>query len=114
MLCEIVQKNEYILQIGEVDTITPVSIRALEILKTKFQIITTAREVKLRNASFLSDFEKVEIKNLDRVESIRLIRKLSAGLKIQNWEHYQNHIFNSSEGNPRIIIELVERAKKEE
>ena len=114
MLCEIVQKNEYILVIDEVDTITPVSIRALEILKTKFQIITTAREVKLKNASFLSDFEQIRIENLDRVESIRLIRKLASGLKIQNWEHFQNHIFNSSEGNPRIIIELVERAKKEE
>lgn len=114
LLCQIVKKNEYILAIDEVDTITPSAVRAIEILKTQFQIITTARSVKLQNASFVSDFEKIDLKNLDRVEGIRLIRKLASGLKIQNFEHFQNHIYNSSEGNPRIIYELVERARKEE
>lgn len=110
---KITVKHEYILVIDNVDGITAKAVKCIELLKDHFTIITTARNIPLNKASFLWNFQQVEIKNLNRTESIELIHKLSYDLEIEDYELYRQHIYDQSGGNPRVIFELCERFRKE-
>ncbi|MFO0322814.1 MAG: tyrosine-type recombinase/integrase [Bacteroidota bacterium] len=112
-LIKVTAKHEYILKIDNVDRITPKAVKALEELKDHFTIITSAREVPLSKQSFLWNFEIIKISNLVRQNALELIHKLSYDLEIEDFELYRNHIWEQSNGNPRVIFELVERYRKE-
>jgi hypothetical protein len=112
-IIKITQKNEYILLIDNVDNITTKASKTLEQLKDHFIIITSAREVSITKSSFLWNFEKIEITNLPRQNALELIHKLSYDINVTDFETFRNHIFEQSEGNPRIIFELCDRYRKE-
>jgi DNA replication protein DnaC len=107
------QKHEYILVIDNCDRITPKGIKALEELKDHFTILTTAREVPVTKSSFLWNFEIIKLENLARHHSIELIHKLAYDLDIEDVELFRNHIYEQSNGNPRVIFELIDRYRKE-
>ena len=104
---------EYCLIIDDITGITPTAKKVIERLKDCFLIVAGAREVKAVNTSFIWNFEKVELKNLNRKESFQLINQLSNNLDVENKELFWNHIFDQTIGNPRAIIELINRYKKE-
>jgi integrase/recombinase XerD len=110
---KVVEQKEYILRIDTVDRITPKSIKALEELKDTFTIFTTARNISLNKGSFLWNFEIVHLNNLSRQASLELINRLSYDLSVEDYELFKNHIYEQSNGNPRVIFELVERYRKE-
>lgn len=112
-ISKVVEKNEYVLLIDDITRITPTGKKALEKLKDTFVIVTSARFVKANDTSFLWNFEKIEIDNLKRSESIKLIQSKSSGIEVENWEIFRNHIFEQTNGNPRAIDELIERYRKE-
>lgn len=114
LLKQITEKNEYILKIGDLDSVTPSVVKALQVLKEHFVIITTSRAVKMENTSFLWDFDKIEIKPLSREDSLKLFHRLLVTEEIENLEFVRNKIYETSEGNPRIITELSERLLKED
>ena len=70
---------------------------------------------RLNNISFLTNFERIDLKPLSRAESIELINRLSQDFmnRIEDYETYKNHIFENTNGNPLFIIEMIERYKKE-
>ena len=115
LLIQITEKQEYTLVIDDVSRIPPTGVSALEKLKNHFHIICAARQVRLTNISFLTNFERIELKTLNRVESIEMINRLSQPLmdRIEDYELYKNHIFENTNGNPLFIIEMIERYKKE-
>ncbi|CAA9203367.1 tyrosine-type recombinase/integrase [Flavobacterium collinsii] len=104
---------EYCLIIDDITNITPGAKKALERLKDCFIIVAGAREIKAVNTSFLWNFEKVELKNLNRKESFLLINQLANNLDVENKELFFSHIFDQTNGNPRAISELINRYKKE-
>lgn len=110
MACD---RKAVVLKIGEIDSVTPTVVRALEILKEHFVIVTTSRGVKMSAGSFMWDFEKVEVKPLARPETLRLFHRLTDDLQLQNVEWIQNKIFDTSGGNPRMVVELAERIRRE-
>jgi hypothetical protein len=116
-LCEeikkVTTKKEYILKIRSIDNITTASMRVIEMLKDHFVIITAAREIPVNKASFLWNFEKIKISNLSRIHAFELIHKLSYDLEIEDYELYRNHIIEQTDGNPRAIVEMVERYRRE-
>lgn len=112
-IIKLTQKHEYLLVIDNVDRITPRGVKALENLKDHYTILTSAREVPLNKTSFLWNFEILPIKPLPRPHSLTLIQRLSHGLEIEDFTLYRNHIYEQTEGNPRAIVELVDRYKKE-
>lgn len=112
-IIKITQKHEYILLIDNVDNITTKASKTLEYLKDHFIIITSAREVSINKSSFLWNFEKIQIENLPRQNALELIHKLSYDINVTDFETFRNHIFEQSEGNPRIIFELCDRYRKE-
>lgn len=112
-LIKVTQKHEYLLVIDNCDRITPRGIKVLELLKDHFTILTTARQVAVNKSSFLWNFEVLRLEPLNRQHSIELIHKLSYDMDIEDYELYRNHIYEQSNGNPRVVYELVERYRKE-
>lgn len=115
IITKVTKKNEYTLLIDNLSNITPSGVTALEHLKNHFHIIAAARQVKYSHASFLTNFQKLEVTPLPRLESTKLIMQLSKPLlsRIENIESYKNHIYDQTAGNPLFIREMIERYSKE-
>ena len=105
--------NEYILMIENVDGITAKGMKCIEMLKDHFTIITTAREVSINKTSFLWNFQIIDLEPLPRQDALELIYRLSYDIEIENMEVFRNHIYEQSDGNPRVIFEMCERYRKE-
>ncbi len=115
LLIQVTQKHEYTLLIDDVSRVPPTGVSALEKLKNHFHIICAARQVKINNISFLTNFERIDLKPFTRTESIELINRMSQPImdRIEDYETYKNHIFENTNGNPLFIIEMIERYRKE-
>jgi len=115
MLIQITEQHEYTLLIDDVTRIPPTGVLALEKLKNHFHIICAARRIPITKSSFLTNFERIELKPLSRPESIELINRVSQPIlqKIEDYETYKNHIFENTNGNPLFMIEMIERYSKE-
>ena len=113
ILMSVCKSQEYILKIGDIDSITPGVVKALEILKDHFTIITTGRTLKPQSAGFIWNFERIELANLSRPNSLRLTHFFCQDLEPENAEYLRNKVWDTSEGNPRMIQELCGRFRKE-
>lgn len=114
-LIAITTKSEYTLIIDDLTRVTPSAVSALEKLKNHFHLLCAARKIDIKKASFLSNFERIDLKPLTRTEGVELIAKMSKHLltRIGDWEAYKNHIWENTDGNPLFIYEMVERYEKE-
>jgi hypothetical protein len=113
LLMQVTTPKEYILRIGDIDSITPTVSKALELLKEHFTMITTARTIKM-SAIFVWDFERIEIERLSRVETLRLFHRLTDQLDFESTEHARNKVWDTTEGNPKMVVELCVRLSKED
>ena len=115
LIIKTTEKNEYTLIIDDLSNLTASGVTALEQLKNHFHIMAAARQIKYSHASFLSNFQKVEVTPLSRLESTQLIIKLSKPMRdrIEDLEAYKNHICDQTDGNPLFIREMIERYGKE-
>ncbi len=110
---DLVNPKEYILLIDNVDRISPKGAEMIENLKDTFTIFTGTRGVKLDRASAFWNFDRINLKEFDRKHTFELIQKLSYDLDIEDLQLFRNHIFEQSNGNPRVIFEIIERYRKE-
>lgn len=108
-------QNEYTLLIDDLSSITASGVTVLDQLKNQFHIIAAARKIKYAQSSFLSNFQKIEISPLTRIESTKLIIQLSKPMlnRVEDLEAYKNHVYDQTNGNPLFIREMVERFSKE-
>lgn len=113
ILMTVCKPNEYILKIGEVDTITPGVVKALEDLRNHFTVITTARAVKTSNVGFMWSFEKIALGPLNRQNTLKLTHYFTQDLEVENPDYLRNKVWDTTEGNPRQIQELCARFRKE-
>lgn len=112
-ICETVEPKEYLMIIDNVDRISPKGVEMVEFLKDHFIIFTSARNVKIDRASFSWNFDRLELKELDRTKSFELINKLSFDIEVEDNALFRNHIFEQSNGNPRVIFEIIDRYRRE-
>jgi len=112
-ICDIVEPKEYIIVIDNVDRISPKGVEMIEFLKDHFIIFTSARHVKIDRASFSWNFDRINLKELSRTKSIELINKLSYDIDVEDKALFRNHIFEQSNGNPRVIFEIIDRYRRE-
>ncbi|MEL7160795.1 MAG: tyrosine-type recombinase/integrase [Bacteroidota bacterium] len=118
-LCELLirttTKHEYTIVIDDATRITPMGISVLEKLNEHFHMIIAARSIKLSQVSFLSNFEKIKLTGLSRPEAIELITRGSQDFtdRIEDWEAYKSHVWRATNGNPKFILELIERFRRE-
>lgn len=112
-ICDIVEPKEYLIVIDNVDRISPKGVEMIEFLKDHFIIFTSARHVKIDRASFSWNFDRINLKELDRPKSFELINKLSFDIEVEDKQLFRNHIFEQSNGNPRVIFEIIDRYRRE-
>jgi len=116
-LCDQIKKivvpKEYVLKIRQFDDINRQSLKVIDNLKNTFVILTTATEISITKAPFFWDFEKIEVKNLNRSQSFDLIHRLSYDLKVGDYEVYKSHIYQQTDGNPKAISQMIERYRRE-
>lgn len=110
---EITTKKHYTLLIDNVDGITPKAVKVLELFKDHFTIITTARQVAVNRSSFLWNFDIIRLRELNRIDALKLIHAHSGGIEVTDYTLFSNHIFEQTNGNPRAIEEIISRYRKE-
>ena len=107
------RKNEYTIVIDSCQDITKKGIKVMEILKTHFSILTAAREISLSKRTLVWGFEIIRIKKLTRKHARMMTDLLSKKLQVEDYELFVNHIYEQSDGNPRVIRNLIDRYYKE-
>jgi len=112
-ILEITTPKHYILWIDNVDGISTKAVKVLEIFKDHFTILTSARTVAINRSSFLWNFDIIRLKELSRDDAMKLIQAHSAGLEVQDYNLFRNHVYEQTNGNPRAIQEIIERYRKE-
>ncbi|MEZ4961955.1 MAG: tyrosine-type recombinase/integrase [Saprospiraceae bacterium] len=115
-LVALTTRGEYTIIVDDVTRITPTAVSALEKLKNHYHLICAARNVEVKKGTFLTNFERIELRPLPRTEAVELCVRLSRPFldKIEDLEAYKNHIWENTQGNPLFICEMVERYGKEQ
>jgi integrase/recombinase XerD len=115
LLIQITKPKEYTIIFDDLTNITRAQVSYLEKLKNHFHILAAARQVKVEHSSFITNFEKLEIKPLTRPETLELIAKVSLPYlsRIEDYEGFKNHIWDQTGGNPLFALEMLERYEKE-
>jgi integrase/recombinase XerD len=113
MILESVNRNEWVLIIDDLTDITRSAAAALSHLNQKFVLFSSVRQIRKSLEYFFWKFDRIELDSLTRYESLRLIRYLCRDAVMEDAQLFETHVLHRSGGNPRAIIEIVERAKKE-
>lgn len=112
ILKDLTEPKEYILKIENCDNLTPTASNVIDKLKEHFQIITTARSIPIKFLPVFSGFEQIELKELSRRESYILIQRLIS-TQIEDAEIVITKVYDSSNGNPQQIKELMNKLNSE-
>ncbi|MCE2432854.1 MAG: hypothetical protein J4F29_08045 [Candidatus Latescibacteria bacterium] len=113
MVLDSVQKNELVLIVDDLSYMTPSVGRLIDKLSHKFTIIAALQEIKKTYEKHFWKFDRIEIENLSTPEAKQLIRQCAAGADIEDYHMTETYILQQSAGNPRAIIEIVEKLRKE-
>lgn len=118
-LCELAvdatKPKEFTLVFDDLTDVTKYGVRILEMLKNHFHIIAAARRIKIEHATFLSNFERIELQPLSRPEALELASRLAQPFteRIEDYEAFLNRVWENTQGIPLFVVELVERLSKE-
>lgn len=115
MLQKLTDVQEYTLIFDDVTKITPTALRILEKLRHHFHIIAAARFVELKNASWLTNFEKIELKPFNQLETMEMIDRNCKDFRdrIEDYMAFRTHLWNITSGVPLLIVESLDRYRKE-
>ncbi len=113
MILNSVEKNELVLIVDDLSYMTPSVGRLIDKLNRKYTIIAALHEVKKTYEKHFWKFDRIEIENLSTPEAKKLIRQHATGADIEDYRMTETCILQQSAGNPRAIIEIVERLRKE-
>jgi hypothetical protein len=111
-ILENVKEEKYTIVIDTLDNVTPRAIRCLDVLKSKFNIVSAVRHIPKNKDSLLWNFDIIDIKPLSKQDSNLLITQTAVSLNIADatsLEKVRDRLISSSSGNPRILIELLKR-----
>ena len=108
-----VEKNEFVLIVDDLADMTASVGRLIDKLNRKFTIIAALQEVRKSYEKHFWKFDRVEIEHLSTAEVKKLIRQCTTGADIEDYPMTETNILQQSAGNPRAIIEIVERLRKE-
>jgi hypothetical protein len=87
--------------------------RLIDPLNRAFVLFAAAVEVRKPFEKHFWKLERVPIGNLSRLEASDLIRQASYGAEIEDYRLFETHVLQQSAGNPRAILEMVDRLRKE-
>lgn len=108
-----VEKDEFVLIVDDLSDMTASIGRLIDKLNSKFTIIAALPEVRRSHEKHFWKFDRLEIERLSTADAKKLIRQCTAGANIEDYRMTETNILQQSAGNPRAIIEIVERFRKE-
>ena len=108
-----VEKNEFVLIVDDLSDMTSSVGRLIDKLNRKFTIIAALPEVRRSHEKHFWKFDRVEIEHLSTADAKKLIRQCAAGANIEDYAMTETRVLQQSAGNPRAIIEIMERLRKE-
>ncbi len=108
-----VEKNEFVLIVDDLADMTASVGRLIDKLNNKFTIIAALPEVRKPYEKHFWKFDRIEIEHLSTSDAKKLIRQCAAGADIEDYRMTETNILQQSAGNPRAIIEIIERLRKE-
>ena len=114
LLVSMTRKDQYTIVIDDLTDVTKSGVRVIEKLKNHFHIVAAAREVKVSYSSMITNFEKLDLKPLSRLDSYQLIAKLSEplGSRVKDYFMFRDHVYEQSNGNPLFMAEVIDRLAK--
>ena len=113
MVLDSVAKNELVLIVDDLSYMTPSVGRLIDKLNHKFTIIAALQEIKKTYEKHFWKFDRIEVEPLSTPEAKQLIQQCAASADIEDYHMTETRILQQSAGNPRAIIEIVERLRKE-
>jgi len=109
-----ISRNEFTLIVDDITDITKKSGKSLNQLNRQFIIFCAAREIKKSLVHNFWKYDKLKIDEFTRYEAVNFIRYLCKDIDFENYKLFETHVLKKSNKNPRAILEIVERAKKED
>jgi hypothetical protein len=115
VLKQLTEPNEYTIIIDDATGVTKSNIPTLEALRSHFHIIAAAREIPISFTSWLTNFERLRIEPLKRIEAIELIKRQADDFRtqIEDMTAFQTAVYSATNGNPLAIGEMVQRWRVE-
>ena len=113
MVLDSVEANAWALVVDDLSDMSASTGRLVDRLNRKFVIIGGLREVKVAREKHFWKFDRVELSNLPVAETRGLIRQCAAGAEVEDREMFETYVLQKSAGNPRAIVEIVDRLRKE-
>jgi hypothetical protein len=112
---DVTKPKEYTIVIDDLTDITKIGVRILEKLKNHFHIIAGARKIKIEFRTCFTNFQRLELKALSRIETTEMIDRLSTKIlpRIEDYEAYKNRIWEDTQGVPLFVIEMIDRLSRE-
>ena len=113
MILDSIEKDQWTLIIDDLSDLTASTGRILDQLAARFTILAALHQVKKPHEKHFWRFERLDIQPLPTDDARQLIRQAAAGVEIEDQRLFETHLLQKSAGNPRAILESVERLKKE-
>ena len=113
MVLDSVKHNAWVLIVDDLSDLTASMARLIHRLNKKFVIIAALHEVKASHEKYFWKFDRVELANLPPPDARQLIRQCAAGADVEDLRMLQTYVLHKSAGNPRAIMEIVGRLRKE-
>jgi hypothetical protein len=108
-----IEPNQWTLIIDDLSELTVSTGRILDQLATRCTIIAALHYIKKPHEKHFWKYERLELAPLPTDDARRLIRQASTGIEIEDQRQFETHLLQKSAGNPRAILESVERLRKE-
>ena len=113
MVLDSVKPNAWVLIVDDLSDLTASAARLIHRLNKKFVIIAALHEVKAGYEKYFWRFDRVALANLPRADARQLIRQCAVGADVEDLRMLQTCVLQQSAGNPRAIVEIVGRLRKE-
>ena len=113
MVLDSVERHQYALLIDDLSDLTTSTGRLIDKLADPFLIVAALHEVRKAHEKHFWKFERIEVENLPPDDARRLIRQAAAGAEIEDMQMFETHLLQQTAGNPRAILESVDRLRKE-
>ena len=113
-LRDIGRKHQVVLIVDDLSTVTATGIIELRKLKETWTIIAglDSRYRHRAQEIFFGSHDVLELPSLSRIESRQLAEQASQDIDSPNKESFLADIVNQSRGNPQVLLDLIERARR--
>lgn len=108
-------EKEYTIIIDKIDNLTETGRKVIDNLRYHFHLIIACQQLDIKYASTFSNFERIELNNLSQSETFNMIEKNCTDFRsrIKDFPAFRVHVWNKSNGNPMLILDLLDRARAE-